>query len=64
MKWDKITALIVSLMIASVVAFNSLIQLAERLFLPEVKQGMIQALLFIMVIVIIYTIKNRKELLR
>jgi len=45
MKWNKALILIISLIATSIVVFNNLVQLSEKLFLPEAKKGMILSFL-------------------
>lgn len=64
MKWNKIIILIISLIATSVIVFNNLIQLTEKLFLPETNKGMVAGFLIIMATVFIYTLINVKEIFK
>ena len=61
MKWNKAIILIISLIATSIVIFNNIIQLSEKLFLPDAKKGMILSFLVIMTTVFIYTLINIRE---
>ncbi|MEK6882572.1 MAG: hypothetical protein AABY22_23325 [Nanoarchaeota archaeon] len=62
MKWKKSTILIISLMATSVIIFNNLVQLSEKILLPSINQKYFNAFILTLIVVFVYAIVNRKEL--
>lgn len=61
MKWNKITTLIMGVFATSIVVFNNLIQIHEKIIFPAVRQNLIISFLLVLIGVIFYSIVNIKE---
>ena len=61
MKWSKLMTLTVGLFGTSVVVFNNLIQMYEKIIYPSVRQDLITSFLIVLGMVIFYSIVNIKK---
>lgn len=62
MKWGKLATLVTSIIISSIVVFNNSAQLIEGVFIPSINHLFLQGLILSIMVTILYSIKNKKEI--
>ena len=60
MKWNKLTTLAVGITATTIIAFNNLTQLLEKMIIPQLNKGLLLGFGIIFLVILIYAKINKK----